>query len=47
MIFIQALSESATSGYVVTKPVIFTNSEELKWVETAPLHGMVSWERGV
>lgn len=32
---------------MVTEPVIITDSPDYAWVETAPLHGTVSWEKGL
>ena len=28
---------------MVTEPIIITDSPEYAWIETAPLHGTVSW----
>lgn len=32
---------------MVTEPVIITDSPDYAWIETAPLHGTVSWEKGL
>ena len=32
---------------MVTEPLIITDSPDYAWVETAPLHGTVSWEKGL
>lgn len=32
---------------MVTEPVIITDSPDYAWIESAPLHGTVSWEKGL
>ncbi len=32
---------------MVTEPVIITDCKDYEWVESAPLHGTVSWEKGL
>ncbi len=32
---------------MVTEPIIITDCPDYAWIETAPLHGTVSWETGL
>lgn len=41
-IFIQDLSTEDDGKTIITKPVIFTNSEDLKWIEEADIEGKIT-----
>lgn len=35
------------TGVMTTEPIIITDCPDYAWIETAPLHGTVSWETGL
>ncbi len=46
-IFIENNGVADKNGEIHTKPLIYTDSDCLKWLETTPLEGYISEEKGI